>query len=357
VKNAVKKTKEDVSSASIYSPDIFNRIFPIIKIGIYPVLYDDTIINYEKIYNNDHIQIIDVEAVKEHFKTVPNDVLTERTFFSESFPPSSEHTYELLLHVIADTFYYRFSYRPSHLFNVDMTMFIFPGGFISEKWGKCGDWMKYQHIYNRWIKMNWSAYPLHCNVEVKSVIEKAIETYYPTIKHKELLKLISKELTKLNIENKIITGDKVSPKIRIVYHWILAKNSIYDIQAIIKERKNDYTFVIYGLTIPVKNASRLPSPDDVVPFVPTEDFKPKTLPINSQVLPIVKMIPSFPLLPTLKIVPSIYPILPTVKMISKKNISLPNVENTPHVRKIEILHTPTPLRSFNLPPTQRIIFR
>lgn len=230
-----KRSTTAALTADSFSHEAFEKSLTYFKLGIYPFLVKHGHITSERIEklikgDEPYLPLIYPEVLEEYFKEhydTMQKIVNQNSFYSTSEPQD----YNLLIDVISDTFYFRLGYRPRNPFNVDNSMFIFRGGFLSAKWGACGDYEDFIHLFHRWNTNHWSPYPLRLNLKIKNIIDTTIQRVLDTFKYKRniLYDALEKEFDKEKIDYFVDREVTILPtRQRIMCIWF----NVYDAQTL-----------------------------------------------------------------------------------------------------------------------------
>lgn len=250
----------DAPIVDIFTRDEYNDLLPFIYLGIYPFLGGHDHITKEQVNKIvkgyvKSIPLIYSENIKDYLFSCEYEKLSMNPFDSQSlFSDTYDRRFTILMGVITNTFYSRLGYKPRNPFLVDHSMFIFRGGFISSRWGRCGDWFNFFHLYKRWIMKHWDPYPLNTSQIIRAVVSRSVEKYIDT-EDKEISKLIDSLSTSLknlgylftfSLKDTVMTSQK-----RVKCLWVTiadvhnSKFENYNITAIMLHLMNDFEYIMY----------------------------------------------------------------------------------------------------------------
>jgi len=248
-----KKSTTDAHTVDTFSLETFEKCLKFFKLGIYPFLAKHGHITLRRIENlikgaEPYLPLIYPEVLESYFNEnydTLQKIIDKNSFYSNS----EKQQYTLLIDVISDTFYSRLGYRPQNPFNVDNSMFIFRGGFLSAKWGACGDYEKFLHLFHRWNINNWSPYPLIVNEKIKdtidTVVKKAINKH--SYKRNILYDKLKAKLDKENVDYYVDRELTILPnRQEIMCIWF----NIYNTQTFNYQSYNITAILLYFLKKP-----------------------------------------------------------------------------------------------------------
>lgn len=253
VRPVSRKSTTAAHTVDSFSHEEFEKSLKFIKLGIYPFMVKHGYIDSLRIENlikgaEPYLPLIYPEVLEKYFNEHHDElqkVIAQNSFFSNSEPQD----HNLLIDVISDTFYSRLGYRPRNPFNVDNSMFIFRGGFLSAKWGACGDYEKFVYLFHRWNTNNWSPYPLIYNERIKSIIDRTIESVIDIFKYKRnlLYDVLEQNFNEENVNYYVDREKAILPNNqKITYVWF----NVYNNQSAGYQSYNITSILLYFMKKP-----------------------------------------------------------------------------------------------------------